>query len=247
MGLNFLFWQKGAAINGATSLNSSLQEERPGNMLLLLAILVILLHVLGIMWLLRPPLEQEPATQHAQPFKLEVSMLTIAGPKASAVPQQATPQAKPIPKKTPPVERNQPALNATERIIKTKPAEQKTQIVKSQSTLQTAQTVTSAVIETQSKNSSAKDNFPLSDLRNPSPEYPEMAIFLGYQGNAIVRIHVSAKGLSDGVEIVRSSGHKILDESAAKALRKWRFIPNKRGETAVADSVMVSVIFTLHD
>jgi protein TonB len=45
----------------------------------------------------------------------------------------------------------------------------------------------------------------------------------------------------------RSSGHDMLDESAIEAVKKWRFIPAKRGETPVASSVIVPIIFTLRD
>jgi len=93
----------------------------------------------------------------------------------------------------------------------------------------------------------AKDNFPISDIHNSSPEYPETAIFLGSQGNAIVQIKVSAKGLSEGVEILRSNGHKILDEEVAKALKKWRFTLSKHGNTPMAGSVIISGIYILYD
>ena len=58
---------------------------------------------------------------------------------------------------------------------------------------------------------------------------------------------VSAQGLSDDVTVEQSSGHEILDESAVEAVRKWRFIPAKRGETPVASSVIVPIVFTLRN
>ena len=74
-----------------------------------------------------------------------------------------------------------------------------------------------------------------------------MAIFLGYQGTAVIRIKVSAQGISKGVEILRSSGHKILDESAVKALKKWRFTPGKNdSDKPMTDSVIISVIYILY-
>ena len=106
--------------------------------------------------------------------------------------------------------------------FKPRPAKLVSKSVKYQPEQQTAQTVSSAMMLPPVGSTSAIDNFSVSDSHNPSPEYPEMAVFLGYQGTAVIRIKVSAQGISKGVEILRSSGHKILDESAAKALKKCK-------------------------
>ncbi len=45
--------------------------------------------------------------------------------------------------------------------------------------------------------------------------------------------NVSNRGASEGVQVLRSSGHKMLDEAATKALKKWRFSLGKQGNTAV--------------
>ena len=241
----------------------NMQEERSSSVLLLLAILVLMLHVSGIVWLRQPPVAE--STSSPQPFKLEVTMLSVPAPKNSAA-SAANPRSKPTPKKPadapeksaknnnhePATAKPTPQTHKNKVIQQKSPDPEKStsppkpHVVKSQTTLQTKQTVSSAMIQNPSKQSHAKDNFVADELHNPSPEYPEMAVFLGYQGNAFVRIHVSPQGLSQGVEILKSSGHKILDESAAAALKKWRFIPSKQGQKAVADSVIISVVFTLH-
>jgi periplasmic protein TonB len=188
------------------------------------------------------------------PFKLEVTLLGKDSLKSSVVPPPAKPQppklnpkSKPEPRKTHPIKEKLPDLGEIEQLIKSQPVKQVSKSFKYQPGQQTAHTVASAMIMPPAGKALARDNFPVSDIHNPSPEYPEMAIFLGYQGNAIVRIKVSAKGLSEGVEILRSSGHKILDESTAKALKKWQFTPSKRGNTPMADSVIISVIYILYD
>ena len=63
----------------------------------------------------------------------------------------------------------------------------------------------------------------------------------------MLKVQVSEEGLSAAVEIERSSGYEILDESAIEALKQWRFTPAKRGETPIASSVIVPIIFTLQD
>ncbi|MGZ8200307.1 MAG: energy transducer TonB family protein, partial [Methylosarcina sp.] len=37
------------------------------------------------------------------------------------------------------------------------------------------------------------------------------------------------------------------DESAMEAVKKWRFIPARRGDNPVASSVVVPILFSLND
>ena len=243
--------------------SAAIPEERSASILLLLAILVLMLHLFGVAWWRQPPVVDK--TSSPQPFKLEVTMLSEPAPHTSTA-SVANPQAKPTPQKQPDApektaknNRHEPAkskhtaqTHKSQVVQQTSPAPEestsppKPQMVKSQTTLQTRQTVSAAMIQNPSKQAHARDNFIADELHNPSPEYPEMAVFLGYQGNAYIRIHVSAQGISQRVDILKSSGHNILDESAANALKKWRFLPSRQGEKAVADTVIISVVFTLH-
>ena len=66
----------------------------------------------------------------------------------------------------------------------------------------------------------------------PKPEYPLAARrILGERrlyitGHGIFRLHVRiSTGLVTGVETVQSTGSAILDASALRTLRKWRFKP----------------------
>jgi protein TonB len=56
---------------------------------------------------------------------------------------------------------------------------------------------------------------------------------------------VSAEGRAASVSLKQSSGFAPLDAAAENAVRRWRFIPAKRGETPVAASVVVPVEFRL--
>ena len=251
-----MFRPKENMISGSSS--SATLARRSDGMLMLIAVLVLLLHVMAILWL-RQSNDLPSEYNTPLPFKLEVTLLGKDSPQSIKTPPQTNPQPKtkfkpkpktkpkPEPKKTPPVKEKLPDLGEIERLIKSRSVKQVSKRVKYQPDQQTAHTVASAMIMPSTGSTSARDNFPISDLHNPSPEYPEMAIFLGYQGNAIVRIKVSAKGLSQGVEILRSSGHKILDEAVTKALKKWRFTPSKPGNAPMANSVVISVIYILYD
>ncbi|MGZ0080214.1 energy transducer TonB [Methylomonas sp. YC3] len=82
---------------------------------------------------------------------------------------------------------------------------------------------------------------------NPKPSYPAIALRQGLQGRVMLRVQVTEEGMSETVMIERSSGYEILDESAVEAVKQWRFTPAKRGETAIASSVIVPIVFILED
>jgi protein TonB len=82
-------------------------------------------------------------------------------------------------------------------------------------------------------------------LRNPAPAYPPLSRRMGEEGKVILRVSVSPQGSADNVEIRTSSGSQRLDESAQKTVRNWKFIPAKRGDTAVQSWVLVPIIFKL--
>ena len=211
---------------------------------------MILLHALLLTWLRQPDLpskSQEPA-----PFNVEVTLLgsNNTQPTKTATPPAPSPaKINPIPeaKKTPPVKEKPVDIGEIEKLIKSQSTKQLTRKVNVQPDQQKAQAVSAAMVMPPSGKPSARDNFPISDLHNPSPECPEMGVFLGYQGDVIIRIRVSAKGDSAGVEILRSSGHKVLDDSAINALRKWRFTPTKHDNTPMNDYVIITVSYVLYD
>jgi len=82
-------------------------------------------------------------------------------------------------------------------------------------------------------------------LNNPSPPYPSRSRRLGEEGKVIVRVRVSSEGHAEDVEIKASSGSTRLDESALQTVRRWQFIPARRGNDAVASWVLVPVLFRL--
>jgi periplasmic protein TonB len=69
--------------------------------------------------------------------------------------------------------------------------------------------------------------------RNRPPLYPFEAAQRGDHGNVILLIHVSPDGFAAGVDVMKSSGHPVLDQAARDAVSKWRFIP------AVKDGVPI--------
>jgi protein TonB len=82
-------------------------------------------------------------------------------------------------------------------------------------------------------------------LKNPAPSYPALSRRMGEEGKVILRVSVNPQGSADSVEIKTSSGSQRLDDSAQKTVRNWKFIPAKRGDTAVQSWVLVPIIFKL--
>jgi protein TonB len=68
---------------------------------------------------------------------------------------------------------------------------------------------------------------------------------MGEEGKVILRVLVSAQGAADSVEVKTSSGSQRLDDAAVNTVKLWKFIPAKRGETAVQSAVLVPIIFKL--
>jgi len=77
------------------------------------------------------------------------------------------------------------------------------------------------------------------------PEYPALAIRRGYQGTTLLRVRVLEDGRVEVVEIKESSGYRILDEAAMKAVRPWRFTPALMAGKPVASWVLVPIAFKL--
>lgn len=60
---------------------------------------------------------------------------------------------------------------------------------------------------------------------NRPPRYPELARRNGWQGQVLLRLTISESGAVIKVEVARTSGHAILDATAAAAVRTWRGTP----------------------
>ncbi len=66
--------------------------------------------------------------------------------------------------------------------------------------------------------------------RNPKPPYPMIARKRGYKGVVVLKVEILSNGRVGQVRVKRSSGHRILDRSALKTVKEWRFIPARQGE-----------------
>lgn len=82
-------------------------------------------------------------------------------------------------------------------------------------------------------------------LNNPEPPYPQESRRRGEQGRVVLKVRVTKEGTAESVEVEHSSGFRRLDMIARKTVSRWRFIPAKQNNVAVADWAGVTIIFKL--
>lgn len=80
---------------------------------------------------------------------------------------------------------------------------------------------------------------------NPKPKYPTIAKRYGYEGLVILNVHVLENGRVGKIELRKSSGYEILDNSALKAVKEWIFVPGQRNGKPASSWVVVPVRFNL--
>ncbi|MGQ0711758.1 MAG: TonB family protein [Rhodoferax sp.] len=82
-------------------------------------------------------------------------------------------------------------------------------------------------------------------LNNPKPIYPRLSKQLREEGRVLVRVHISAEGLPEKIELAQTSGHFRLDQAALDAVAQWRFVPGKRQGVPQAMWYQVPIPFVL--
>jgi len=80
---------------------------------------------------------------------------------------------------------------------------------------------------------------------NPKPVYPWEAREKGYQGEVLLKVEVLSNGRVGQIEVKKSSGYDILDQSALTAVKRWKFIPARKGEVAISVWVNIPIKFQL--
>ena len=97
-------------------------------------------------------------------------------------------------------------------------------------------------------NGQARDIIPPAILSRREPVYPEQARQRGTEGTVVLRIEILTNGQAGQVSVHRSSGSDLLDEAAATAARRWRFVPARVRGTGQSIAVYTTtpVIFKLN-
>jgi TonB family protein len=80
---------------------------------------------------------------------------------------------------------------------------------------------------------------------NPPPDYPLMLRQRGIEGTVWLRVRVDRSGLPEQIVLFKTSGYRLFDEAALRAVARWRFKPARSQGTAMASWVEFPVRFTL--
>lgn len=238
----------------------------PGPARLVCLTATIALH-LAILWLvhdnspapIKPP---EPLTisarwagesdAHDAPAKAAAPAATPEVKKPAPVPPKVVkpvvkkPAPKPVPKPTPtkpkPVPVTQPVAKAQPLVAPVAPATP----VAAASSQSPGSASTPA--KTRQAGSGGGSSAPIARdarLNNPEPPYPPESRRRGEEGRVVLKVRVSKEGTAESVEVEHSSGYRRLDMAARKTVSRWRFIPAKQNDSAVAAWAGVTIIFKL--
>jgi len=63
----------------------------------------------------------------------------------------------------------------------------------------------------------------------------------------ILKVEVDQKGVPITVEVEQGSGYQLLDQAALKAVKRWRFQPERIGGVPVKSKVSIPVRFRLEE
>lgn len=84
-------------------------------------------------------------------------------------------------------------------------------------------------------------------IYNQAPVYPLFAVRMGFEGTVMLNLTINEKGVVKDVIIKKSSGHRLLDNSAKDAAYKWKFSPAKKAGVSIIYKKDVPVVFRLKE
>ncbi len=215
----------------------------------------IVLHALAACLLLR----QVPQVPPTAPQIIQMSLIAELQPEPRPAPQAPAPQpaaaqaakAPPIPSPQPRPQRSPaprplvakptPLARAPTQSVASAPAPTVVSASVSDTPAVTAPAATTAPVEV------TQPRFDAAYLNNPAPPYPPLSRRLGEQGRVLMRVYVDPNGTPTQVELRQSSGSQRLDTAAETAVRRWRFVPARRGSDAVGAWVLVPISFNLRN
>jgi len=81
--------------------------------------------------------------------------------------------------------------------------------------------------------------------KNQPPGYPTEAIRGKLEGVVMLRLQIAATGKVESVELIKSSGHPILDQAAINAVARWEGEPAKRWGRPIESTELLPIRFRL--
>lgn len=82
-------------------------------------------------------------------------------------------------------------------------------------------------------------------LEKPKLEYPSIAKDRRWEGTVTLRIELLKNGHVGAVKVAKSSGHRVLDESAIDSVKRWRHQPAQENGVPVTRKITFDIEFAL--
>ncbi len=193
---------------------------------------------------------KEPITKPDEPKKPAEKPQLVKNTPVAPAKAEATkpPVSKPAPPQPKPVTKTKPQQTAvakpTLEPIKPEPLEQESQPSEVAEKAQPEEATTAQVATVDSKPTLLKKvNF----SAKPTPvKYPRLARKRGMEGRAMIEVWIGEDGQQVKREVVQSTGHKLLDEAALKAIEQWQFAKRSVDGIAIAHRVHIPINFQLN-
>jgi protein TonB len=200
---------------------------------------VILVHVALVALLVSLDVLPSPLPSPASVVTLMVQVIPAAAPAAPEVPKAPEPkpvEPRPMPKPRPVASPPPPApvlAAATE-----------TSAPVAEIPIAVPEPVVTEPVPAESTPVS-QPRFDADYLANPAPVYPTLSRRLREEGTTMLRVFVEPDGRPGTIELASSSGFSRLDAAAREAVRRWKFVPARRGDENVGAWVLVPLIFNV--
>jgi len=214
-----------------------------------IALVLVLCAHLTMFAALRPQSQSLPLDTPPEPIM--ISLLTAP----EATPQKPMPPVQPIAKEQKPVKKKVkpitkpavPLIKQTNQPVTPPVVQTSTPVATTDSPIAEQQTKTTTNKPADDAQPYQSPSFNAAYLNNPAPNYPPISRRLGEQGLVLLRVQVTQDGKAASVELQTGSGSSRLDQAALEAVKKWQFVPAKRGEQSVSASVVVPVRFSIEE
>lgn len=209
----------------------------------------IVVHLLASWLLLRPA----PAVPVEMPRIVQINLVPAPLQTQPPAAQPLVPPATPAPPKPPQAQRRPvPKVSVARRAVRAaaqvEPSQPAPRAIAS-TTVPAPPTAIAAPAPTTAGTAPietvTEPRFDAAYLNNPTPAYPPLSRRLREQGRVLMRVYVDPHGAPAQVQVRQSSGHRRLDSAAESAVRRWRFVPARRGSDAIGAWVLVPISFSL--
>lgn len=85
-------------------------------------------------------------------------------------------------------------------------------------------------------------------ISTPKPiSYPRWAIRQGWEGRFVMAIEVLLDGSVGRYKVMESTGHSLLDGTAVKAVKSWKFQPAVKNGKPMVTCIEIPVTFQLNN